>query len=190
MSTAGIASASLPHMIREAEKHASKVRRRKHKAIRELVSKVVVSTKGITIEVETNAICKALGCEPPDTSEPIIKLASELQLRRSGRAMKLVRRDGRTVTAGTPDPALIELLQKARGWWLQLQDGRTDIASIARTEKVNDSWISRLVKLNFLAPKLVEAILAGTQPASVNATSLRRSDLPLAWDEQIELFRL
>lgn len=63
-----------------------------------------------------------------------------------------------------------------------------DIASIAREEKVNDSWVSRLVRLNFLAPAIVEAILAGTQPASVSATSLRTASLPIDWDEQIVLF--
>ena len=62
--------------------------------------------------------------------------------------------------------------------------------TIARNEAVNDSWVSRLVRLNFLAPKLVEAILAGTQPASINAASLRTADLPIAWDEQIAMFRL
>jgi hypothetical protein len=35
-----------------------------------------------------------------------------------------------------------------------------------------------MVRLNFLAPQIVGAILAGTQPASVNAASLRSADLP------------
>src|SRR5690606_38031319 len=33
------------------------------------------------------------------------------------------------------------------------------------TGQVNDSWGSRLVRLNVLPPQIVEAILAGTQPA-------------------------
>jgi len=61
-------------------------------------------------------------------------------------------------------------------------------ATIAHQEKVNDSWVSRIVRLNFLAPAIVEAILAGTQPASVSATSLRTASLPIDWDEQVAMF--
>ena len=48
----------------------------------------------------------------------------------------------------------------------------------------------RIVRLNFLAPQLTQAILAGTQPASVNAMSLRSAELPIDWDEQHAMFRL
>jgi hypothetical protein len=78
-----------------------------------------------------------------------------------------------------PDPGFVELLRKGRSWWQQLQTGTIDIATIARDEQINDSWVSRLVRLSFLAPAIVEAILAGTLPASVNATSLRTANLPI-----------
>jgi len=42
--------------------------------------------------------------------------------------------------------------------------------------------------LNFLAPPIIEAILSGTQPASVNAASLRSADIPAGWDEQLVYF--
>jgi len=39
--------------------------------------------------------------------------------------------------------------------------------------------------LAFLAPDIVEAILAGTQPADLTTqTLIRRTDLPLNWAEQ------
>ena len=86
-------------------------------------------------------------------------LTVRVSLTHTGRAVRLVQRDGRPVSAGTPDPGLVELLRKGRGWWDQLQTGTIDIATIAREEEVNDSWLSRIVRLNFLAPALVEAIL-------------------------------
>ena len=89
---------------------------------------------------------------------------------------------------GKPDPGLIELLRKGRGWWQQLQTGTIDIATIAREEQVNDSWVSRLVRLNFLAPALVESVVAGTQPTTLTAASLRTAELPIDWNEQIALF--
>ncbi|WP_230281178.1 hypothetical protein [Croceicoccus sp. Ery15] len=74
-------------------------------------------------------------------------------------------------------------MDAAAGW-------RSDIATIARSENINDSWVPRIVRLNFLAPQLTQAILAGTQPASVNAMSLRSAELPIDWDEQHAMFRL
>jgi hypothetical protein len=43
--------------------------------------------------------------------------------------------------------------------------------------------------LAFLAPDIVEAILAGTQPVDLTAGTLtRRADLSLSWSEQKSLF--
>ncbi len=92
------------------------------------------------------------------------------------------------MTQGAPDPGLVDLLRKSRAWWRQLQTGTIDIATIARQENVNDSWVSRIVRLSFLAPTIVDAILAGTQPASLSAASLRKANLPIDWNEQIAAF--
>lgn len=59
---------------------------------------------------------------------------------------------------------------------------------MAREEQVNDSWISRMVRLNFLAPPIVEAILSGTQPIGVTAATLRSANIPNAWDDQLVYF--
>lgn len=53
-------------------------------------------------------------------------------------------------------PGLIELLTNARNWWMQMQDGHTDIADIARIEETNDFWVPRMVRLSFLARQLAE----------------------------------
>lgn len=71
---------------------------------------------------------------------------------------------------------------------MRLGQDNIDIAAIAREEQVNDSWVSRVVRLNFLAPPIVEAILNGTQPVSLTAASLRSADVPDAWDEQLAYF--
>lgn len=74
-----------------------------------------------------------------------------------------------------PDSALVKLLVLARRWWARLATAEIDIATLARAEGVNDPWVSRVVRLNFLAPQIVDAILAGTQPATLNATRGHRN---------------
>lgn len=180
----------LPTILAAAKSTATLIRRRHHKAICSLISRVTIAPRQVSITIPVPALCKALGIDAIQTAKAEVELTEPMRLTRTGRALKLVQRDGRTITQGEPDQGLIELLTKARNWWMQLQEGRTNIATIARSEKVNDSWVSRIVRLNFLAPQLTEAIVAGTQPASVNAISLRSAELPIDWDEQIAMFKL
>jgi hypothetical protein len=45
-------------------------------------------------------------------------------------------------------------------------------------------WISRVLRLNFVAPQIVDAILDGTQPASLTASTLLAAEVPLDWHLQ------
>ena len=44
--------------------------------------------------------------------------------------------------------------------------------------------MSRVIRLNFLAPAIVDAILAGTQPVTLTAAKLRSNDFPIEWERQ------
>jgi hypothetical protein len=47
------------------------------------------------------------------------------------------------------------------------------------------------VRLAFLSPEIVNRILAGTQPAALNCTTLTTTDqIPRSWNEQAMLLRL
>lgn len=175
-------------ILKQAEQLVASIRGKQRDTIRDLVAKVTVQPREISVELSVTALGTALAVEHPADTQTSIPLTSPVRLTRTGRAIRLVQRDGRLVSQAKPDPGLVELLRKGRSWWQQLQTGTIDIATIAREEKVNDSWVSRLVRLNFLAPAIVEAILAGTQPASVTATALRTANLPIDWNEQIALF--
>ncbi len=59
------------------------------------------------------------------------------------------------------------------------------IAEIAEREGVSDRYIRRLTRLAFLAPHIVEAIVAGNQPPELTAEALAEPiDLPLLWTAQ------
>lgn len=91
--------------------------------------------------------------------------------------------DART---SNPDPALINAVARAHQWFEDLFSGHADsLRDIATAEDVSDRYVSRLMPLAFLAPDIVEAILAGTQPLDLTAEKLtKHTELPLSWAEQ------
>jgi hypothetical protein len=105
--------------------------------------------------------------------------------------MRLIQDDGRPAGSAEPQPHLIKLFHKARSWWEVMNRDAMTVAELARKEGVTRSYASRLIRLNFLAPAIVEAIAAGTQPAHLDAkTLLNLADLPLDWMRQKELLRI
>jgi len=63
--------------------------------------------------------------------------------------------------------------------------------TIATDSRTSASEVSRHLPFAFLAPRIIEAILAGQQPEDLTAHHLLRlGELPIAWQEQSELLGL
>jgi hypothetical protein len=63
------------------------------------------------------------------------------------------------------DITLIKAVARAFRWRRMLESGRfATLAELAAAEKINASYVSRILRLTLLAPDIVEAILAGRQP--------------------------
>ena len=69
---------------------------------------------------------------------------------------------------GNVDSALVRALARAFRWRKLIETGvYGTIAELALAEKVNPSYVSRLLRLTLLAPEVVEAILDGRQSADL-----------------------
>jgi hypothetical protein len=81
------------------------------------------------------------------------------------------------------------LVAKAHRWFHQLETGEMpSIRAIARHEGIHECDVSRNLRLAFLAPDIVEAILDGNQPVDMTAETLRRlPQLPPDWETQRRL---
>ena len=114
--------------------------------------------------------------------------------------MKFRKRGGRTVivlpdgTQGNPlpratiDNTMIKAIARAFRWQAMLENGTYGcIEDIARAERINGSFVGRIVRLTLLAPDIVEAILAGKQPASLTLKGLMEP-FPVEWEGQMEFF--
>jgi site-specific DNA recombinase len=58
------------------------------------------------------------------------------------------------------------------------------MTALAEREGMKVSSVAKQLPLAFLAPDIVEAILAGAQSATIVSRRLIRSDLPLIWKHQ------
>lgn len=82
------------------------------------------------------------------------------------------------------DNAVVKALARAFRRRKLLEDGtHTTVSEIAAAEKINPSYLSRVLRLTLLAPDIVEAILDGRQPAGLQLDDLLRP-FPVGWSEQ------
>jgi lambda repressor-like predicted transcriptional regulator len=106
---------------------------------------------------------------------------------RTGRAVRLVSSGGRAPAAQV-DHQLAALLTRSLKWWARLQEQGITVTELARSENLTHAYVNSVLKLSFLAPDIVEAILAGTQPAMLSSQRLKATDFPISWKEQRETF--
>ena len=82
------------------------------------------------------------------------------------------------------DGALVKAVVRAHRWRHMLESGEySSSAELAKAEKVNDSYLSRILRLTLLAPDIIEAILSGRQPGTLQLDDLLKP-LPAAWEQQ------
>jgi hypothetical protein len=88
------------------------------------------------------------------------------------------------------DNALVKALARAHRWRRLIENGHyPSITELAKSEKVNQSYACRLLRLTLLAPEVVEAILNGKQPKGLQLSQLLRP-LPVGWKSQMrQLFQ-
>lgn len=116
-----------------------------------------------------------------------------LVIRRRRVEKKLMPPEG--VQAAAPqtnfDLPLLRTLGKAF-YWQKLIDNGTykDASQLARELKLDKGWVCEVLRMNRLAPDIVQAIHDGKQPRHLNLHSMRgrASDVPVDWQEQRQLF--
>ena len=158
--------------------------------VRNIVERVTLAANRIEIWLNRAKIAAALeaggGSQRPDI-DPII-LSIEAKLRRAGKGKRLVIANGAEaeVNAG-----LVELIKDAFTIRIQLLSGSDDsIEAMSGRLGMNKCRLTSLIRLSYLAPDIVRALLEGRQPIELTPTRLLRlsKDLPHDWSEQRHVF--
>lgn len=57
------------------------------------------------------------------------------------------------------------------------------VRDLAKAEAINESYLGRILRLTLLSPSLIEAILEGRQPGTIELDDLLKQ-FPIEWDQQ------
>jgi len=111
--------------------------------------------------------------------------------------MRWRRRGGRKVIMAPPgcddwapppkiDGALVRALARAHRWRRLLEEGRFGtLAELADAERLNRSYVCRVLRLTLLAPDIVEHILDGRRAPQL---AQLMQPFPVEWERQREQF--
>ncbi len=110
-------------------------------------------------------------------------ISAPVKMRQRGQEMRLV--------FGTQDEmppghgALVRLLARAHDIKHRLFNDRLTIDEIAKADGLMPSYVTRLVRLAFLAPDITASILSGRHDPELTATRLMADTrFPLSWIDQ------
>jgi hypothetical protein len=175
----------LPRISEHCATIAPALRSRTRGPLRDIVVQVRALEDRLEIDLAIPQIAELLECMLGDEIMPVQTISTAIRLTRTGRTIRLVQDDGLLGRQDGADPALVKLIINARKWWGTLAEGEMDILNLAQQEGVTASWMTRVVRLAFLAPDVVDAILDGRQHAHVEAKALCRTDaVPASWQKQ------
>ena len=91
---------------------------------------------------------------------------------------------GHPSPAATIDNAMVKAIARAFRWQKLLENGTYScLDEIAKAERIGASFVSRIIRMSLLAPDIVDAILAGRQPAYLTLTQLM-APFPIDWEGQ------
>ena len=168
--------------------------------LRAILSRVSLHADRIDLRVRPGCLLDLLTARPEaqplesslgkaDASELVLSV--QASLRRAGKGIAMVIGADPAATS-IADQAMMRLILRARSMWEKVQRGEVaGLRELATQEGISGSYASRLIRLAFLAPDILTAIMNGRHPAGLSAAGLLqecRRGLPLDWQHQRDAF--
>jgi site-specific DNA recombinase len=178
--------AKIKSILESAEQWDARLRSEEESsdALASLIERADIIKDGIRLAIRVPLQENCQSSAPGDAF--FFKRDVPLQVRRRGIEMRLV-------VGGGPGPkvdsAILKAVARANQWLTELLSGRSrSLVEIGKREGVGKRYVSRIIRLAFLAPSIIEEIAQGRQPPELTAQALstRPGDLPLSWNVQRE----
>jgi site-specific DNA recombinase len=182
---AGLDSSRIAPLLKSAVVWSARLRFEQDNALSSLIDRVDLDQDGMRLSIKL-PLSNAESGAPDGSSHLSIKRHVPMQIRRRGVELRLVINGGARACCKT-DQSLLRAVARAHCWFDDLVSGRCgSLVEIAKRNGVGKQYVSRLIRLAFLAPDMVERIAAGRQPPELTAQALRigRFDIPVGWAAQ------
>ncbi|MFL5144323.1 MAG: hypothetical protein ACJ8DP_13445, partial [Microvirga sp.] len=157
-----------------------------------LRSRTQVRAESIDISLDTPSLIRWVfdgSLEPSNavggsTKHARTTLSVPARLKRIGLEMRLLVNGA--VDDAAVDPSLTRIMVRAHTIRDRLlKNENLTVEEVAREEDLVPSYVTRLLRLTFLAPDIIATIMAGRQPPELSARKLMGDTrLPLDWAEQ------
>lgn len=156
--------------------------------VRTVVETITVDDERVVASLKPRELATILlgeTCNLPEARQPgAIELTIDAKLRRAGKGIRLVVGGG---VAEKPDAQMIALLRDAHATREALLSGRDEtIDAMSRRLGINRDILSAQMRLTYLAPDIVRALVLGPPAEGLTPASLlsRCKDLPHDWQLQ------
>lgn len=155
--------------------------------VRDVVRRMAVQSHQIEITVSTSSLARRLGSNLKvlgEASDEAFVLRVAAQLRSAWKGKRII--VGEQLTQ-KPDPQCLKLMREAfAARTLVLSEGDESLTAIAKRLGKCQVRLTGLVRLSYLAPSIVEDMIAGRHPIGLSAKLLlrRSKDLPADWQKQ------
>jgi site-specific DNA recombinase len=155
--------------------------------IANIVGRIILAD-GLKILLDRHALAVRL-IGSSRAGDEFYAIETPLTFKRRAAEMLLITTDDCSSGIRPPNLPLLKALARGHTWFAALVSGRVkSVRELARQEGLTERYISRQVAFGFMAPKLVEAIVAEEQRSpSFCIEDLREIQLPLSWHHKCDI---
>jgi len=169
-----------PHELNDAKERFAKL---DTKVTLDLITRVDLGETTASIQLDVEKVATLIQIDTSKLDLDYLRVEEPVVLRKRTNGSKLTWIGYK----GEPNHALIRAIVTAQAWVDEIKAGRS-ISDIMQSHKIPEGMIWKRIRLAFLSPKLLKAIVEGTTNRDLSIKLLTKHDLPLDWSQQEALF--
>jgi DNA invertase Pin-like site-specific DNA recombinase len=149
----------------------------------DLITRVDLIETAVRIELDTDKISSLIQIGTNKLDLEYLRIEEPVTLRKRTNGTKLTW----VGYKGEPNHALIRAIVTAQAWVEEIKAGQS-VSDIMQAHNIPEGMIWKRIRLAFLSPKILQAIVDGTSDRDLTIKMLTKHELPLDWSEQQALF--
>ena len=169
-----------PHELNDAKDRLAGL---ETKETLDLITRVDLSETKASIQLDVDKVAALVQIDTSKLDLECLRIEEPVVLRKRTNGTKLTW----VGYKGEPNHALIRAIVTAQAWVDEIKAGRS-VSDIMQSHKIPEGMIWKRIRLAFLSPKLLQAIVEGTTNRDLSIKMLTKHDLPVEWSEQEALF--